>query len=668
MMDSSNPTPIEILRSSDAKSALRWIIPLLLIVFSLLTLIWLPLYTQQQETGERQQQLIADSLWVEQTIQFQLSRDDESMETVGNEIINGLLTKEQFLQRLDTLFRNNREFYRVIWMNDKGQTITATDNIPLRLTDLPAESQETQRRSRASRTPLYSMPVMTPQLTTPVLMDYHIPLFRDNVYIGNLVISYSVAQILNEMIPWWFARDHEIVLTDLYDKVFARRALGGAGLNVFSYRRELELPGITLVLHTNSIKSAPTLFPNLLVGSIIVLSIGLLGSLWALWRDIKRRMSTERALEHEIAFRKAMEDSLVTGMRARDLKGRITYVNPAFCKMLGMEESDLLGKSPPMPYWAPEAMHEYEARFTNVLAGHVTPQFETIFKRVNGDRFPVLIFESPLLDEHGQQTGWMGSILDVSEQKKAEDLSRIQEEKLQTSARLAYMGEIASTLAHELNQPLAAISSYAAGAENMVNNQQLEKATLLPALETIRVQAQRAGHVIRSVHQFVKQHKPTRTPIHIKKLFDNVSPLIELQARQFLVVTKHNIARNLPDVAGDPILLEQVILNLARNGIQAMAKVEPARRILTISAELTQQPSTGEVITISVADQGHGITEEVASRLFSPFFSTKDDGMGMGLNICRSLIELHGGTLSYHDNTPNGIIFRFTLPVKHTAV
>lgn len=666
-MDTPSPTPIQVIFSSHAKSSLRWVIPLLLIVFSLLTLIWLPLYTQQQETGERQQQLIADSLWMEQTIQFQLNRDDESMRTIGNEIINGLLTKEQFLTRMDTLFRNNREFYRVIWMDENGKPLVATDNIPLSLLDLPGESQETQRRARASRTPLYSTPAMAPNYLSPILMDYHIPLFRDNVYLGNLVVSYSVAQILNEMVPWWFARDHEVVLSDMSDKVFARRALGGAGLSVFTYRRELELPGITLVLHTNSTKNEPTLFPNLLVGAIIVLSLGLLGSLWALWRDIKRRVTTERALEYEIAFRKAMENSLVTGMRARDLKGRITYVNPAFCKMLGMREEELLGLSPPMPYWAPEAMHEYEERFTNVLAGHVTPQFETIFKRGNGERFPVLIFESPLVDDNGEQTGWMGSILDVSEQKRAEDLSRIQEEKLQSSARLAYMGEIASTLAHELNQPLAAISSYATGAENMIRNNQPEKTTLLPALETIRTQAQRAGHVIRSVHQFVKKHEPTRQPLQLKKLIHNIAPLIELQAQQFLVVVKYTMPTDLPDVLGDPVLLEQVILNLARNGIQAMATVEPRRRILQISAELTSHPANGHVVSFSVADRGHGISEEVASRLFSPFFSTKADGMGMGLNICRSLIELHGGTLTYRNNTPEGIIFQFTLPIGHSV-
>jgi two-component system sensor histidine kinase DctS len=169
-----------------------------------------------------------------------------------------------------------------------------------------------------------------------------------------------------------------------------------------------------------------------------------------------------------MSFRTAMENSLVTGLRARDLEGRITYVNPAFCQIVGYPAEEIVGKLPPMPYWAPEAMAEYQTRFASVLAGKVTPQFETFFQRPNGERVPVLIFEAPLVDNDGKQTGWMGSILDISDRKRIEELNRQQQEKLQASARLATMGEIASMLAHELNQPLAAISSYTTGALNLI--------------------------------------------------------------------------------------------------------------------------------------------------------------------------------------------------------
>ncbi|MCA1325153.1 PAS domain-containing sensor histidine kinase [Herbaspirillum sp. alder98] len=663
----AQPTAASLLLAPSRKTTMRWLIPFLLVLLFLLTLIWLPRQAQQMEASERLEQLIADSLWVEQAIRFQLSRDDESMRIIGREIVNNHLHQDQFRARINALLRNNREFYRVTWLNVEGKPVASSDDFPISRSDLSEPSRMTEQRARQMRRPLYSPPAVPPGIAEPTLMDYHVPMFRDNHYVGSLVASYAVVRILNEMVPWWFAQDNEISLTDTDDSVIARRTSGGPGLNVYTHRRELELPGLTLVLHTNSTKSAPKLLPNLLVGSVIVLSLGLLWSLWALWRDINRRTQAEGALWKEAAFRAAMENSLITGMRARDLQGRITYVNPAFCKMVGIAAEQLVGKIPPMPYWAPEAIDEYQERFSNVLAGRITPQFETIFQRSNGERFPVLIFEAPLVDQNGKQTGWMGSILDISERKRAEDLNRTQEEKLQASARLASMGEIASTLAHELNQPLGAISSYATGALNMVKQGSLEPAALTPALEKIHAQAQRAGHVIRSVHQFVRKREPARSPLQIKQLIDNVTPLIELQAQQFFVVLQTQVPVPLPDVLGDAVLLEQVILNLTRNGIQAMTASAPERRILRIVAEVDRSQPGNEAVLVSVIDQGHGIAEDVAARLFSPFFSTKAEGMGMGLNICRTTIEFHGGTLTYTDNPAGGTIFRFSLPALGAA-
>jgi two-component system sensor histidine kinase DctS len=221
------------------------------------------------------------------------------------------------------------------------------------------------------------------------------------------------------------------------------------------------------VLATDSVKGAPKLLPNLLVGSVIVLALGL-RDLLALWRHIARTLAAENALRQQMAFRTAMENSLLTGLRARDLEGRVTYVNPAFCRMVGLPPEDLLGKKPPMPYWAPEAMASTKAASAGCWPATITPQFETVFQRSDGVRVPVLVFEAPLVDSRGRHTGWMSSILDITDRKRAEELNRQQQEKLETSARLATMGEISSMLAHELNQPLAAISSYTAGALNVL--------------------------------------------------------------------------------------------------------------------------------------------------------------------------------------------------------
>lgn len=640
------------------KPTWRWLLPILLVLLFLSILVWLPWQARQMEANERREQLIADTLWVEQTVRFQLGRDEASLRLIGSEISSGNLSRDQFVGRVAALMRNNHEFFRVAWLDASDRSLAASPRVPITLDNLSAPSRATAQHARDIRKPLYAPVAPPPGQAAPMLLDYHVPLFQGEHYIGSLVASYTTAGILDEMVPWWFAQDNEIALTDSDENLLAKRTAGGSGRSVYTHSRDLDLPGLTLSLRTNSVKSAPNLLPNLLVGSVIALSLGLLWSLLALWRDINRRLAAEDALRQQAAFRAAMENSLVTGMRARDLEGRVTYVNPAFCRMVGFGPEDLVGKVPPMPYWAPEAMDEFEDRFELVLSGTNTPQFETVFLRADGVRFPVLVFESPLVDDSGRQTGWMASILDITDRKQVEDLNRMQQEKLQASARLASMGELASTLAHELNQPLAAISSYTTGAINMLRGGTVDPRLLQPALEKANVQAQRAGHIIRSVHEFVKQRKPQREPVQLAALIKNIIPLVELQASQFFVAIQTDIAARLPSVSADRVLLEQVLLNLTRNAIEAMQDVAPERRILRIAAA-----HDGGNVNVAVIDQGHGIPPDVGEHLFSSFFSTKAEGMGMGLNICRTAIEFHGGTLTHADNPAGGTIFTFSLPV-----
>ncbi len=646
------------------KQAWRWLIPLLLALLFLTTLIWLPLHEKQQEASERQEQLIADSLWVEQTIRFQLQRNEESLNLMASEIISGYLTGPRLQERMTNLIRNNHEIHRIIELDANGKLITSTDETLITKNELSAPSKRADERARATKTPLYSQP--SADISGPVMFDYHVPLYVGDKYTGSVVASYLASSILDDMVPWWFAQDNEIALTDINDVIIHKRASGGAGRGVYTHRRALNLAGISLKLSTNSTKSAPKLLPSLLVDTVILLALGLAWSLTALWRDINRRLAAETALREQIAFRTAMENSLITGLRARDLDGRVTYVNPAFSHMVGIAAEEIVGRLPPMPYWASEAMGEYQRRFSQVVDGTVTPQgFETVFQHANGERIPVLIFESPLVDDTGKQTGWMGSILDISDRKRVEDLNRQQQEKLQASARLATMGEIASTLAHELNQPLAAISSYTTGALNILSREQPRVAEinidmLTHALEKANAQAQRAGQIIRSVHTFVKKREPMRTAITLSELIESVAPLVELQAQKYFVAIKVDIPPTLPTILADQVLLEQVLLNLTRNAIESMQGVAPEKRVLLIAASV--DPATPRNVVVAISDQGHGIPPEVAERLYSPFFSTKADGMGMGLSICRTAIEFHGGTLTHVDNPGGGTIFRFSLP------
>ncbi|MES2324861.1 MAG: ATP-binding protein [Pseudomonadota bacterium] len=637
----------------------RWLLPLLLVLLFLAVLLWLPWQARQMESNERQEQLIADTLWVEQAMRFQLTRNEDAFLSLRADLAGA--SQGALQARMEQMRKNSHELLRIRWLDAAGQAVlgSGADSAPA----LAPVSQEAAELARKTERPRYSEPYLQFK-GAPGLMDYHLPIFRDGRFTGSLVGTYSLKTLLDETVPWWFAQDNAISLIDRDDGAVAQRAAAGPGRGVYTHKRALDLPGSTLRLATDSVKGAPRLLPNLLVGSVIALALGLLASLIALWRHIARRLAAEGALRQQMAFRTAMENSLVTGLRARDLEGRVTYVNPAFCQIVGLPADELVGKAPPMPYWAPEAMAEYQQRFADVLAGHIKPQFETIFQRPDGSRVPVMIFESPLVDSKGEHTGWMGSILDISEQKRVEELNRQQQEKLHASARLATMGEISSMLAHELNQPLAAISSYTTGALNVLGRAAdegtgVDAALLRPALEKAGAQAQRAGQIIRSVHEFVKKREPVRQRVDLASLLAGIHTLIELQARKYFVKIETSVPADLPPVSADRMMLEQVLLNLTRNAIEAMQEVAPERRLLRIAAGLQH----GQV-EVAVSDHGHGIAADVAERLFSPFFSTKAEGMGMGLSICRTAVEFHGGTLTHRENPGGGTVFSFSLPAQ----
>lgn len=629
---------------------------MLLALLILPVLILLPWQSQKIEFEDHQQQLIADTLWVEQGIRFQLIRNEENLHLLGDAIIAKSASTEKLKERFSDLIQNHSELNQLIWLDATDQVLFSMH--PFDLSELSAYSKKAIDNARISRTPRYSQPYAPEGENQVYLMDYYLPLFRNHHYIGSVIATYRISTILEKMVPWWFAKDNEISLANLDDVILAQRADGGYGHNIYTHSRPLDLLGVNLILKTNSFKDAPRLLSNYLVAAVVLLGLGLLWSVWALWRDILRRQAAETALRKQIAFRNAMEKSLVTGLRVRSLDGRLVYVNPAFCNMVGYTEAQLIGQRIPLPFWTEDTMESYKQRLLNGEKNSTLNGLETVYVHSTGRRIPVLIYESPLVDDEGVQTGWMASILDITEQKQAEQKLRQHEEKLQSSARLSTMGELASVMAHELNQPLAAISSYATGALNMMKAGNLDQSMLQPALVQMQNQAQRAGQIIRSVHDFVAKREPNRRKQPFKEVLKSVLPLIELQAKSYLIGLQVHIEDNLPIVFVDSISLEQVILNLTRNAFQAMQELTLQQRILQIDAK-----SCGNYVQVDVIDHGPGIPQEVTERLFSPFFSTKAEGMGMGLNICRTIIEFHGGQLTYRPNPTGGTIFSFTLPV-----
>ena len=226
---------------------------------------------------------------------------------------------------------------------------------------------------------------------------------------------------------------------------------------------------------------------------------------------------------------------------------------------------------------------------------------------------------------------------------------------------------MASLLSHELNQPLAAIASYATGSINLLRQAPVDVSDIEGALRRIGEQAERAGKVIKSVHDFVRRRDKERELVAPQALLDAILPLINLQARELGVEVDVALAPSLPPVLCDRTMVEQVLLNLARNAMQAMdqARVSAPRLQLQVQLAAGSGLTGGKPwLEFTVADCGPGIAPEVEQQLFTPFFTTKAEGMGLGLSLCRTVVEQHGGFLGFELNQPQGTIFRFTLPAQ----
>jgi hypothetical protein len=499
-----------------------------------------------------------------------------------------------------------------------------------------------------------------------------------------------------------------------------------------------------------------------------------------------------------------MENSMLTGMRAMDIEGRVTYVNPAFCAMTGFTEHELIGRLPPYPYWPVDRIEENNRLLQQELQGRSPAGgIEVKVMRKNGTLFDARMYVSPLVDARGHQTGWMTSMTNITEAKRirdqlsasherfttvlegleaavsvlsvqqgellfanrsyrlwfgadarghallasgaqpnppadvgghddedalsgiptqelagrganprevyaaqldkwfdvrarylqwtdgrlaqmliatdvtarrrAEEQAAQQAEKAQVSSRLITMGEMASSVAHELNQPLTAINNYCNGMVSRIRAETIDRESLLTALGKTAKQAERAGQIIHRIRAFVKKSEPQRVAVQARVIVDEAVELASIELRRRNVAIHHYVAQRLPDLQCDPILIEQVLLNLLKNAAEAIdaADMPTARRHIELCVIPRHSPEEGGVIEFAVTDMGPGLPEEVIARLYEAFFSTKAEGMGIGLSLCRSIIESHRGRIKaqnlYNGTNVTGCRFAFTLPVETTV-
>jgi two-component system sensor histidine kinase DctS len=652
---------------------LRRVLPWLALVALLLVaqgaLLWL---TRQHESTRAQEEVDALALAAASDFGHVLAGHTHSLQA----LLWHEEPQRQWRGGAQALLRQYREFMRIELRDQDFALLEALASpyhaaafrtIPRSTTDGDAHAACIQARRQA--TPWFSRTYFVPlgDGTGVEVVDVCVPWLSSGVPLGSLVATMVLVTSMEQALSPAVLRGHEVSLVEPDGTRLARCGLQ-RGVGRYVAERLVDLPGLRLPLRVDSATTGPHLIPNLATALVLGLSLALAAVVVLLWRDVRRRAAAEGRLAEALAFRKAMEDSLVTGLRARDLQGAITYVNPAFCEMVGFRTDELIGRETP-PYWPPELVDEYTQRQAQRRAGTAPPRegFETIFMRRGGERFPVRIFEAPLVDGAGRHTGWMSAVLDLGEQRRVEEFSRQQQERLQATARLATLGEMASLLSHELNQPLAAIASYAAGTLNVVPQDlppgALDSGThklIRQAMERVAEQAERAGRVIKSVHDFVRRRGQMHETVAVDRLIESVLPLLRLAARKSGAQIDVDMMRPICSVTCDRTMVEQVILNLGRNAIQAMEEATPLpQRLLTLRV----RADGARRVAFSVVDRGPGIAPEVAQQLFTPFFTTKPDGMGLGLSLCRTVIEQHGGTLTHESPlTPaGGTEFRFTL-------
>lgn len=650
------------LPSKTGKRQISWLLTLpkfglVLLMLALMALLWL---LQHSEKEQQRNLLIKDVLWLEQNLRFHLEGNRDLLQQIAVDMANNPEREKLFQVRATHLLKTSPEISQIRWLNAQQNTlISLPANQPAEVA-IPQTTVRAFDTARRLGKPAYSEAYFNS--ANEALVELLVPIYESSQLSGMLLAAYPLNDLLNSQVPWWFTEKYKVEIIDINDKLYASKT-HLEGLSADSYQIPFDPPGQGLRLQISNYPNDQNILQRLLTFAILLLAGGVFWSLWLI-RDLMQKSSrTEEALRAEHAFRTAMEDSLTVGMRARDLNGKVIYVNPAFCRMTGFSAEELVDRAPPMPYWAPEHMEDTQAMHHTVLAGEAPDQgFEITFMRKNGERFQALIYEAKLIDGHGKHTGWMASILDITERKNAEEMARQQQEQLQFTARLITLGEMASTLAHELNQPLAAIASYNTGCQNLLARNALSCEELKPALEKIGLQAQRAGKIIRRVHDFVRKSEPKRAPCSLQEIIEDCLGFIEPEARKRQVRIEENVPL-LPMLPADRLMLEQVLLNLMRNAMDAMNDTPLAYRLLSLSAKMDETE-----VKVSVGDYGCGIAPEISDKLYTAFFTTKQEGMGVGLSICRSIIEFHRGRL-WAEAQPaspsgSGTIFHFTLPLE----
>src|SRR5246127_841318 len=383
--------------------------------------------------------------------------------------------------------------------------------------------------------------------------------------------------------------------------------------------------------------------------------------LFTIVEDVTQRKQEESERRYSEEKYRVVVEAASDAVVCTDESGAILLANPATTRVFGYESAELIGK--PLTVLMPEFLRKlHESGFKRYLATgqrHINWQgTELTGLRKNGQEFPVEIsFGEVTADGHRIFTGF---VRDITDRKQAEELRaslHAAQVELARVSRLTTMGELAASIAHEVNQPLTAVTNNANACLRLLANHNLAPEVLRQALEEIVADGTRASAVIARIRGFIKKTPSEKSMVEINDVIREVLALARRELSENRVLLESQLTQALPIVLADRVQLQQVLLNLIMNGIEAMAVVADRPRLLWVQSQVNQ---SGDVL-VEVCDSGTGLRSE-ADRVFTPFFTTKANGMGMGLPISRSLIEGHGGRLWATPNSPHGAVFSFTLP------
>jgi PAS domain S-box-containing protein len=393
--------------------------------------------------------------------------------------------------------------------------------------------------------------------------------------------------------------------------------------------------------------------------------LSLLASQLAISLENTRLYSDLREGEAKI---QRLVDANVVGIIISDLESRMIEANDAFLQMVGYAREDLVSGR---LHWTDLTPSEWHGQTLRALAelnrsGSFQP-YEKEYFRKDGTRVPVLVGGAAFGDPPNQAVAF---VVDLSERKQAEAVARESDQRhremqmeLAHANRLAIMGQLTASIAHEVTQPIAATMTNAHAALRWLGGQTPDVGEVRQALGRIVKDGERAGEVVGRIRDLIKKVPPRKDRLQINETIREVLDLAHSEAAKNSIALQTELADDLPPVQGDRVELQQVLLNLIINAVEALASVSDGPREVLISSEKSEADS----VLVAVRDSGPGLAPASLDRLFEAFYTTKSSGLGLGLSICRSIIEAHGGRLWASANAPRGAVFQFAVPIHRDS-